>query len=63
MFVLQTEGFNCVLVAMYGAHAVGAYHLTVPSTGAKLKVAAKSASDLAKAKAAPLYATMQPHQS
>lgn len=36
---------------------------TIPSATSKLKDAAKNASELAKAKAAPIYASLHPNQS
>lgn len=45
------------------------HHHTLPSTNAtikateKLKEAAKTASEIAKSKAAPIYASIQPNQS
>ncbi|XP_017781070.1 PREDICTED: protein preli-like [Nicrophorus vespilloides] len=57
-------GFNHVLMSMYPVHQ----HLTNHATAAasaknKLKDAAKNASELAKAKAAPIYASLHPNQS
>ncbi|CAH1103924.1 unnamed protein product [Psylliodes chrysocephalus] len=56
-------GFNYVLSNLYPHHtAFTTTYATVKAT-TKLKDAAKNASDLAKSKAAPIYASLHPNQS
>ncbi|KAI4457922.1 msf1/px19 related [Holotrichia oblita] len=53
-------GFNYVLSTMFPLQNMITPH---PSATSKLKDVAKNASELAKAKAAPIYATLHPNQS
>lgn len=56
-------GFNHVLVNMFPAQTSPTTAHNVATTTSKLKDAAKNASELAKAKAAPIYASLHPNQS
>lgn len=57
-------GFNYVLSNMFPLHSsIITATSTVTSTTNKIKDAAKNASELAKAKAAPIYASLHPQQS
>ncbi|KAJ8945700.1 hypothetical protein NQ318_012419 [Aromia moschata] len=56
-------GFNHVLSTLYPHHNIlPSTHSTI-TAAAKLKDAAKNASELAKSKAAPIYASLHPNQS
>ncbi|KAF2905037.1 hypothetical protein ILUMI_01138 [Ignelater luminosus] len=55
-------GFNHVLSNMFPTQTTLAAHNVITTTS-KLKDAAKNASELAKAKAAPIYASLHPNQS
>lgn len=57
---VQVGGFNYVLSTMFPLQNMITPH---PSTTSKLKDVAKNASELAKAKAAPIYASLHPNQS
>lgn len=60
--VFQVGGFNYVLMSMFPLQStITLSHGTTAAT--KLKDAAKSASELAKAKAAPIYASLHSNQS
>lgn len=56
-------GFNYVLANMFPPHTIMSTAHNVVTTKSKLKDAAKSASELAKARAAPIYASLHPNQS
>ncbi|KAB0801631.1 hypothetical protein PPYR_03817 [Photinus pyralis] len=56
-------GFNYVLANMFPPHTITSTAHNVVTTKSKLKDAAKSASELAKARAAPIYASLHPNQS
>lgn len=56
-------GFNYVLANMFPPHTITSTTHNVITAKSKLKDAAKSASELAKARAAPIYASLHPNQS
>ena len=56
-------GFNYVLANMFPPHTIPPATHNLATTKSKLKDAAKNASELAKAKAAPIYASLHPNQS
>lgn len=56
-------GFNHVLSNLYPNHNILHTTQTTIRAAAKLKDAAKNASELAKSKAAPIYASLHPNQS
>ncbi|CAG9861186.1 unnamed protein product [Phyllotreta striolata] len=59
----MVSGFNHVLANLYSSHSpIPSSYATVKTT-TKLKDAAKNASELAKSKAAPIYASLHPNQS
>lgn len=60
---MQVGGFNYVLSNMFPAQMPGTIHHAIPTATSKLKDAAKNASELAKAKAAPIYASLHPNQT
>lgn len=57
---IQVGGFNYVLSTMFPLQNMITSHTTTTS---KLKDVAKNASELAKAKAAPIYASLHPNKS
>lgn len=59
----MSNGFNHVLQNMFPhQHVIPTTHMTI-TAATKLKDAAKNASDLAKSKAAPIYASLHPNKS
>lgn len=59
----QVGGFNHVLSNLYPHHNILHTTQSTITAAAKLKDAAKSASELAKSKAVPIYASLHPNQS
>lgn len=57
--VKMVGGFNHVLASMFPSQGTTPLHTTAYTTTSKLKDAAKNASELAKAKAVPIYASLQ----
>lgn len=61
--IFQVMGFNYVLAKMFPLQSMITTIHNTTSTASRLKDAAKSASDLAKSKAVPIYAKLHPNQS